>query len=574
MAAPSRIRSWTLAPRLVLAFAIALVAAGLALTLYSEQLSREQKIREVSVQADILAGSVSAALAFDDRQAAKEYVDALRVNREIEAAGVYDLRGALTAGFVRDHARLPRDIQLRPPRIDGPHLAVTTPVTQDGTKLGVIYLQTIVEPIGRRLARYGAIGFLLVMAALVVAVLGASNASLARAHQTLQAEAAEREKVEQALRQSQKMEAMGQLTGGVAHDFNNLLMVASSGLDLMERTKDPARIEILKQGIRQSIERGASLTQQLLTFSRRTPLAPEVVDLADRLQAMSALLDRSLREDITVHLHPATDLWPVEIDPAQLEVALLNIALNARDAMPSGGEIIIGAENDHDPPGLPAGEYVCLTVTDTGAGMPAELVARAFEPFFTTKDVGKGTGMGLSQVYGFAKASGGDVSLKSAVGRGTTLSLHIPRTLKAPPQAAEAATDAAADKADQARILLVEDDDVVADMVGQMLSELGYDATRVANAHLALDVLNRDEAFDMVLSDMIMPGEMNGLELAHEIGRRRPNLPILLTTGYSDAAAAAANEGRRLLLKPYRIETLATELAATLTNGAHVGHVA
>jgi signal transduction histidine kinase len=190
-------------------------------------------------------------------------------------------------------------------------------------------MQTITEPISRRMARYGAVGSLLVMAALLVAVFGASHASVSRAHQTLQAEVVEREKVEQALRQSQKMEAMGQLTGGVAHDFNNLLMVASSGLDLMERTKDPARIEKLKDGIRQAIERGASLTHQLLTFSRRTPLDPQVVDLGERLKDISALLDRSLRENVTVHLRPAADLWPVELDPAQLEVALLNIALNA-----------------------------------------------------------------------------------------------------------------------------------------------------------------------------------------------------------------------------------------------------
>jgi signal transduction histidine kinase/ActR/RegA family two-component response regulator len=566
MAAREAIRSWALSPRLAVALAVALVVAGLALALFTEHQSREQKIREVTVQAEILAGSVTAALAFDDPREAHEHVDALRINREVEAAGVYDLQGRLAAGFAREDERLPERNVVGPPRVEGAHLAVTAPVVQGGTTMGSVYLQTIVEPIGRRIARYGGIGFLLVMAALVVAVLGASNASLTRAHQSLQAEMAEREKVERALLQSQKMEAMGQLTGGVAHDFNNLLMVASSGLDLMDRTTDQKRIATLKQGIRQAIERGASLTQQLLAFSRRSPLAPEVVDLGERLRGMSALLDRSLREDITVHLRPAADLWPVEIDPAQLEVALLNIALNSRDAMPNGGVIVIDAENERDPAGLPAGEYVRLTVRDTGVGMPAELVSRAFEPFFTTKGVGKGTGMGLSQVYGFAKASGGDVSLESAEGVGTTLAIHIPRSMKPAPRSATAEADAAPLRADQARILLVEDDDTVAEMVGQMLDELGYDATRAPTARLALDVLGRDTAFDIVLSDMIMPGDMNGLELAHEIGRRHPDLPVLLTTGYSEAAAAAAGEGRRLLLKPYRIETLAAELAATRTN--------
>jgi signal transduction histidine kinase len=564
MAQPAIPQPWRLTPRLALGLAIALVLAGLALAVYTERQGREQKVREVAVQADILAGSVAAALAFDDRKTAQEYVDALRVNREVEAAGVYDLQGQLVAGYARNGVKLPDNIAGRPIRVEGARLAVTAVVAQDATRLGSIYMQTITEPISRRVARYGGIGFLVVMAALVLAVLGVSHASLSRAHQTLQAEVAEREKVEQALQQSQKMEAMGQLTGGVAHDFNNLLMVASSGLDLMERTNDPARLEKLKQGIRQAIERGASLTHQLLTFSRRTPLDPQVIDLGDRLQDVSALLDRSLREDITVHLQPGADLWAVEIDPAQLEVALLNLTLNARDAMPHGGDITIRAENIQDPVGLSAGDYVNLTITDTGVGMSAEVAPRAFEPFFTTKGVGKGTGLGLSQVYGFARASGGDVRLESAEGRGTTISILLPRTPKPLSRPPVAVPQADTRKADHVRVLLVEDDDNVAELVSQMLDDLGYDAARATTARSALEVLKEDAAFDLVFSDMIMPGEMDGLELAHEIGRRRPDLPVLLTTGFSDAAAAAASEGLRLLLKPYRIEALAAELAATL----------
>ncbi|MFN3521300.1 MAG: ATP-binding protein [Phenylobacterium sp.] len=556
-------KPWILSPLFAIGLAVALVLAGLTLAVFNEQQQRGQKLREVAVQADILAASVSAALAFDDHQAAQEYIAALRVNREIEAAGVYDAQGRLFAGFGLG-AGPPQSAPAQIRAVDGDRLVATAPVQVGGAKVGSVYLRAFIEPIGRRAMRYAGIAFLVVMAALLVVVLGVSNASLAEAQRTLRSEAAEREKVEEALRQSQKMEAMGQLTGGVAHDFNNLLMVASSGVELMERTDDPKRQAMLRQGIRQAIERGASLTQQLLAFARRTPLDPQVVDLGERMGDTIALLDRSLRENVTVRLEKGPDLWPVEIDSAQFEVALLNIALNARDAMPGGGRIVIQVRNARDPAGLAPGDYVRLSVTDTGVGMPAELIPRAFEPFFTTKDVGMGTGLGLAQVYGFAKASGGDVRLESVPGEGATVSLFLPRTTKPlppPPQAAAPIPE----RVEPARVLLVEDDDSVAEVVAQMLEELGYDARRAPNARTALNVLDEDAGFDLVLSDMIMPGDMNGLDLAHEISRRRPDLPVILTTGFSDAADAAAREGLRLLRKPYRMDALAAELAATLS---------
>jgi len=255
------------------------------------------------------------------------------------------------------------------------------------------------------------------MASLLIAALGASHASLTEAHRKLQEQIEEREKAEEALRQAQKMEAMGQLTGGVAHDFNNLLMVASSGLDLMDRTSDPIRRDRLKQGIRQAIDRGADLTQQLLAFSRKSPQKTEVVNLPDLIAGMRDVLDRSLREDIKVSIEAQDGLWPVEIDPAQFEVAVLNVAINARDAMPNGGVIAVRLENAPGDESQP-GDMVRVTVTDSGHGMAPELLNRAFEPFFTTKGVGQGTGLGLSQVYGFARASGGDVKIESELGRG------------------------------------------------------------------------------------------------------------------------------------------------------------
>jgi signal transduction histidine kinase/ActR/RegA family two-component response regulator len=557
-------------PVIAVGIAVALLGASLTLALHNEHLGKVEKARQMSVQAEILAGSVAAPLAFEDSTATSEYINALRANPDIEAAGAYDLKGELAAGYARTGGPPPRVNRVGPPVFKGGDLVVTADVAQGGTKLGSVYLRTATESWGRRAQRYLGIALLVIMASLLVAVLGASYASVSEAHRKLQQEIEGRRKAEEALRQSQKMEAMGQLTGGVAHDFNNLLMVASSGLDLMDRTSDPVRQQRLKQGIRQAIERGASLTQQLLAFARRSPLNPEVVDLTARVRGMHDLLDRSLREDIFVDVRSAPDLWTVEVDPSQLEVAVLNIALNARDAMPGGGVITIKVENEragaaHDI------DMVRLSISDTGAGVPPDMISRVFEPFFTTKGVGQGTGLGLSQVYGFARASGGDVQFQSEVGKGSTISLFIPRSTKTLPVQPEPGRAAETGAHHRGRILLVEDDDNVADLVAEMLTELGYDAVRAAAAAAALDTLGLDDKFDLVLSDMVMPGDMNGLELAREISRDRPHLPIVLTTGYSAAAAMAGAAGIRLLLKPYRIEALAAELQAALTADAARG---
>jgi CheY-like chemotaxis protein len=368
------------------------------------------------------------------------------------------------------------------------------------------------------------------------------------------------------------MEAMGQLTGGVAHDFNNLLMVASSGLDLLDRTQDPVRRERLKQGVRQAIDRGAGLTRQLLAFSRRTPLTSKVVDLGAQIDSMRLLLDRSLREDIAVRLEVSDDLWPVEIDPGALEVAVVNIALNARDAMPVGGVITIRLTNH---PAMADGELqgdmVELAVRDTGTGMPTDLAMRIFEPFFTTKDVGKGTGLGLAQVYGFAHASRGGVRVASAPGQGTTLSLFFPRSRAPISMAPTESEEPPPAHPGSLKVLLVEDDDAVAASVGEMLSALGHSSRRAENAHAALAVLDAGETFDVVLSDMVMPGTLDGIGLAREILRRFPGQPILLTTGYSDAAEQAIREGLTPLAKPYAIDALAARLegAARSASGSH-----
>ena len=569
-AAVRRRRRWRPALTVSMAdgLAVAVVLSAFAMAVYNERLGQQERFRQAEVQLRILAGSMAAPLAFDDRSAAREYVGAQSSNPDVEAVAAYDMQGGLAAGYTRAGAAPPARNVLGPPRIEGARLILTAPVTEGETVLGSVYLRTVLESPTRRAMRYAGFALLIVMAALLVAVLGAANAREAEAYRKLKAEIREREKAEDALRQSQKMEAMGQLTGGVAHDFNNLLMVASSGLDLLERTSDPARRERLRDGIRQAIDRGASLTQQLLAFSRRSPLKPEVIDIGQRLSGMHAILDRSLREDVTVRMMLPPDLWRVEVDASQLEVAVLNIAINARDAMPDGGTITIEARNE--PSGRPdgSGDMVRLSIRDTGVGVAPDMIGRLFEPFFTTKAVGKGTGLGLSQVYGFARASGGEVGVDSVLGEGTTIWLRIPRSTKAPAALAPLVARAPVAGPGRQRVLLVEDDDSVAQLVEEMLRELGYEVKRVGDGASALDALRVDPGYQLVFSDMVMPGDIGGLDLARDISRLRPDLPVVLTTGYSAAAAAATKEGRRVLVKPYRIEALAAELDAVLSAGS------
>ncbi|MES2721527.1 MAG: ATP-binding protein [Pseudomonadota bacterium] len=562
---------WSLIPAIAAIGAILLVLSGLGIAAYDEQNYRAQKIREATAQGEILAATVTAALAFDDRPAAQEYVEALRVNPQVVSAGVYNDAGALVAGYARDPGgQATASVKLAAPAFVGRHLIVVTPVSEAGQQLGLVALRIDTDPIARRLSRYVGLGLLLFMALLVVGVLAAAHAVLTRtnndladANRNLQEEMHERERAESALRQSQRMEAMGQLTGGVAHDFNNILMIASSGLDLMERTDKPERRKMLIDGMRQAVDRGASLTRQLLAFSRRTSLRPEVIDLTVQLEGMRLLLDRSLGEDISVVVDLPADLWRVQVDPSEFELAILNLAVNARDAMPGGGTITIGGHN------RPAGadeavpvDHVVLGIADAGGGMAPETLSRVFEPFFTTKAVGKGTGLGLSQVYGFSRASGGDVRIESTVGLGSTIFLLLPRTEDPLPVPTPDLSPVTRAPGGQGDLLMVEDDDGVANLVCGMLVELGYNVTRVDCAAAAITALESSSGFDIVFSDLVMPGEMDGIALAREIGRRWPSLPVLLTTGFSPGVAAAAEEGLTLLTKPYGIGALAAALDA------------
>jgi CheY-like chemotaxis protein len=359
------------------------------------------------------------------------------------------------------------------------------------------------------------------------------------------------------------MEAIGRMMGGVAHDFNNVLAVIRSAAELIRRRPEDPRREFFLDSIVQATERGAKLTRQLLSFAGRRAAQPEVVDLAERVAAIGELVRSSLRADIELRLELAPGLWPVEADPAELELALLNLASNARDAMPDGGTLRLSAGNVTLPragedvvPAL-AGDHVRLAVTDTGTGMAPDVAERAFEPFYTTKERGKGTGLGLSQVYGFARQAGGTAVVRSRPGEGTGVVIYLPRTRKTPAIAAAPSAERAA--ARSLRVLVVEDDRAVTSGAAALLRELGHVPTLAERADEALERLADGSRFDLVFSDVVMPGGMDGVQLAHEIRRRHPGTPVLLATGYAlrleEGAGAPADV--RVLRKPYGLEALA-----------------
>ena len=379
----------------------------------------------------------------------------------------------------------------------------------------------------------------------------------------LEAEISERERTQEALRETQKLEAIGRLAGGIAHDFNNLLTVIEGNSELLlVRSRDAEDVRGL-QAIERAAERGAQLTRQLLAFSRRQTLRPEVVDLKKRSANMTDMLARAFRGDIRIVTTFADDLWPVECDVGELELALLNICVNARDAMPNGGLVRIDARNitvRDAPVGKDSlvGDFVTLSIADTGSGIPADVLTHVFEPFFTTKEIGRGTGLGLSQVYGFAEQAEGGTTIESEVGRGTTVTLYLPRTRSN--LAAAPADDHTTHARGTGSILMVEDDDDVAATSKDLLRMIGYTVHHVRDARTALTLLLGGQTFNVLFSDIVMPGGMSGLELARKVRQHFPKLPILLASGYSQAAAEVAEEGFALIAKPYRADSLSDAL--------------
>ncbi len=385
-----------------------------------------------------------------------------------------------------------------------------------------------------------------------------------------EADAALRQAEDQ-LRQAQKMDAVGQLTGGVAHDFNNLLQALGGCLTMIGRRTDEPRIRPLLDAGQQAVDRGAKLVQQLMAFARRGSLRPEPIDVRDRVLGMSELLIRALRADIHFETRFAPQLWPVEVDPTQFELALINLAVNARDAMPEGGTLTLEAANVSllrgDPSGL-AGDFVRLSVSDTGTGMPADVAARAFEPFFTTKEIGKGTGLGLAQVYGLAQQAGGTARVVSGPGRGTTVEILLRRSGAAPVAEPAQPEPGTAPPRRAARLLIVEDDPIVSMTVGTALEDIGFSVLRAPSADAALPLLAAG-GIDLLFSDVVMPGSMSGVDLAREVRRLHPGLPVVLATGYSEEIARAT--GVQVLPKPYRIDQLVAVLDAALAEAGQAG---
>jgi signal transduction histidine kinase len=370
-------------------------------------------------------------------------------------------------------------------------------------------------------------------------------------------ETTQRVKAEEALRQSQKMEAIGQLTGGLAHDFNNLLTAVVGNLDLVRlRSTEPA-VKRWAENALQAAQRGSKLTSQLLAFSRTQKLDTAPVDVNALINGMRELLDQSLGTNVTVKLELAAGLPAATADITQLELAILNLSINSRDAMPDGGTLTIKTAVAPDEP-----DVVLLSVADTGSGMPPDVIARAFDPFFTTKPTGKGTGLGLSQVYGIVRQAGGQVAIDSKIGRGTTVTIRLPRAS----QQAEAARNpeaAAARSVATEKLLIVDDDSDVRGIVCQVLCDLGYDVRQAASGHAALSILGEFTP-DLLLVDFAMPG-MNGAELVLSIRSRNHNLKILFLSGYADTDVLdSAVGGTPLLRKPFRPVELAAAVRSTL----------
>jgi signal transduction histidine kinase/ActR/RegA family two-component response regulator len=376
-----------------------------------------------------------------------------------------------------------------------------------------------------------------------------------------------------ALYQAQKMEAVGQLTGGVAHDFNNLLTVIIGNIDFLDSAAgDNPRLRKLTATIRRSAERGARLTTQLLAFSRRQPLRPETSNLNALIIDFDVLIRRAVGEAVAVrsNLHPG--LWPCNIDPAQFEASMLNLIVNARDAMPTGGTLNIATENvvlALDYPAIaddvPPGPYVKVTIADSGTGMPPEILEHAFEPFYTTKEVGKGSGLGLSQLYGFVRQSGGTVKIASQVGSGTTVTIYLPKATRAAPQVEPVKPQVKLKGSET--VLVVEDDPDVLDIAVATLSDLGYRILVAYDGVEAMSILERDEPIDLLFTDVVMPYGISGIQLARQARKLRQDIKVLLTSGYTMQTLSAeygAEKEFLIISKPYRQAELAEHVRRAL----------
>jgi len=394
----------------------------------------------------------------------------------------------------------------------------------------------------------------------------ARTAQLEQANEAMGLEIAERERAEARLVQAQKMEAVGQLTGGIAHDFNNLLTVVVGSLDLALRRCTDEAVSRLAGNALKAAERGAKLTAQLLTFSRRQRLSPAPIDINKVVSGMQEMMARTIGPQIQIETDLEPDMWHALADPTQLEMMVLNLAINSRDAMPKGGHIIIRTRNvPHAPDALASelepGQYVCVSVHDDGPGMPPEVLAHAFEPFFTTKSHGKGTGLGLAQLYGFAKQSGGAAKIDSEPGKGTAVAIYLPRTSEQLSHDLHPKHESHHGR--RAKVLVVDDDDEVRTVTSETIKELGYSVVTVVDADEALERLG-EERFDLLITDVAMPG-MNGVELARRARIIDGRLPVLFSSGYADVQTFGEElSDETVLRKPFRVADVAVRIQRVL----------
>jgi signal transduction histidine kinase len=560
--------------------AAVLLALGIVLGARTELAYQHQTARWAAVEAKVLAADVAGPLAAGDLAEIREHVSALQANPSIATAAVYDAAGRPLEAYRKPGSEPPP--ALAPP--EGIHawpqrVSVCTQVVERDQALGSVCLATVREPLAAILARHSGLGLLTVMAFLLLAMVTRASSQLrrragelSRANDRLTIEVAERARAEEALRQSQKMEALGQLTGGIAHDFNNLLQVVHGAFEMiLRKSSDENVVRWAENGLAAS-QRGASLTRQLLAFSRsqRLELKPFVVD--DLVASMRELLARTLGPDIELIFDLAAAHMPIVSDRTQLELAVLNLAINARDAMDARGRLTVSTrirQVSAGRPELEPGEYVELRVSDTGPGMSSEVAERAFDPFFTTKGVGQGTGLGLSQVYGVAKQAGGVARIETAPGTGTTIALFLRRSDKAATSAADEGSGEAGALAaprPEIRVLVVDDEARVRSLACDALNLLGYSATEAESGPAALQRLEQDMP-DVIVMDYAMPG-MSGAEAATLARRLKPELPIVFASGYADTAAVEAAVGADavILRKPFNMGELARAVAAAVAD--------
>jgi signal transduction histidine kinase/CheY-like chemotaxis protein len=562
-------------------FAVVLLLFGLLVVTQADRDYRYQQQQRVQVRAGILAASITAAVDFGDTEAMREALAPFRVDPATRAAAVYGAEGRLLSGFALGGTTLSRT--LPPAKPDGNHSIGRADIVSGGRKIGTAYLVSQSEPLARRLSRYALIAILTVMAALIVLVLGLSQAALRRANRELQEtneelvlQMAERERAENELRQVQKMESIGQLTGGIAHDFNNMLAIVIGSLDIAERrfTSHPDRARAAIAHAMEGANRAAGLTKRLLAFARRSPLQPQAIDANQLVANMSELLRRTLGEGIVIETVLAGGLWRTHADPGQLENAVLNLCVNARDAMDGNGRLTIETLNTHldedyvaQHAGVAAGQYCAIVITDNGPGMPEDVIDRAFEPFFTTKSVGKGTGLGLAQVYGFVRQSGGHVKIYSETGQGTAVKIYLPRYFGPAEVPAPARTDAELPRGRPGELILaVEDEDQVRRMTIDALQELGYDVLEASGGEEALALIRTRSDIRLLFTDVVMP-EINGRQLADRARALRPELPVLYTTGYTRNAVVhngVVDSDVFFIPKPFTIEQLSRKLREVL----------